>query len=168
MPGVIVGMSIAAANVHPAYHLRQRLDADDLRRLQEPCVVFEHNWLDDDGEQCWAYTVGGLIDGRPVGDFQGGATVGGEVIIVHADDRGQADAIAALGLHDTINALDAEADAYIDAEAAKARLAAVGPLVRLEKATAAPADRSDEFEADTAAIRKLRGDDIALTVGGVQ
>lgn len=159
---------IEAANTHPAYHLRARMAAEDLRRLVDPCVIFEHSWIDSDGEKCWAYTVGGLIDGKPVGDIQGGSTVGGEVIIVHADDRGQADAIAALGLHDTINALDTEAGAYIDAEAAKARLAAVGPLVRLEKATAAPADRSDEFERDTAAIRKLRGDDISLTVGGVQ
>lgn len=159
-------MSIAAANVAPAFELRQRLTAQDLRRLAEPCVIFEHAWDDSDGEHCWAYTVGGLLDGMAVGDMRGGATVGGEVIIVHADDRGAADAIASLGLMDTIAALDNEGAAYVEAEAAKARLAAVGPVRRLDLATAAPADMSDQFVADAAAVRKLRGDDIVLTVGG--
>ena len=161
-------MSIAAANIHPAYYLRQKLAAEDLRRLVEPCVIFEHQWLDDDGEKCWAYTIGGLLNGKAVGDMQGGATVGGEVIIVHADSRGEADAIASLGLMDTINALDSEGAAYVEAQAAKARLAEVGPVRRLELATAAPADMSDQFVEDSQAIRKLRGDDIVLTVGGVE
>ena len=159
-------MSIAAANTAPAFWLRQKLAADDLRRLVEPCVIFEHEWFDSDGEHCWAYTVGGVLDGLPVGDHQGGCTVGGEVIIVHADDRGAADAIASLGLMDTINALDGETAAVIEAAAARARLDAVGPVRRLDLATASPADTSDEFVADAAAIRKLRGDDILLTVGG--
>lgn len=161
-----MALMIAAANVHPAYWLRQKLAADDLRRLTDPCVIFEHQWLDDDGEKCWGYTVGGMLDGRPVGDHQGGATVGGELMIVHADARSEADAIAALGLMDTISALDAEKGAHLDALAAQARLDAAGPLVRLAKATAADADKSDEFERDAAAIRQLRGDDIVLTVGG--
>lgn len=159
-------MSIAAANVQPAFHLRQKLAAQDLRRIQDPAVIFEHHWLDSDGEKCWAYTVGGRLDGAWIGDHQGGATVGGEVIIVHADDRGAADAIASLGLMDTINALDGEEAAHLDALAAKARLESVGPVRRIELATAAPADKSDAFEADAAAIRRLRGDDILLTVGG--
>jgi hypothetical protein len=165
MPGVMARM-IATANVHPAYWLRQKLAADDLRRLTDACVIFEHQWLDDEGEKCWGYTVGGRLDGQVVGDHQGGATVGGELMIVHADSRGEADAIASLGLMDTINALDAEEGAHLDALAAKARLDAAGPLVRLAKATAAPADKSDEFERDAAAIQPLRGDDILLTVGG--
>ena len=160
-------MSISAADCHPAYHLRQRIGADDLRRLVEPCVVFEHEWLDDDGAKCWAYTVGGLLDGQAISDMQGGATVGGELIIVHAEDRQEADAIASLGLLDSIQALDDEQGAYIEAEAAKARLASVGPVRRLDLAAAAPADRSDEFVRDAQAIERLRGDDIVLTVGGV-
>lgn len=158
---------IAAANVHPAYWLRQRLTPEELRRIVDPCVILEHQWLDDDGEKCWGYTVGGRLDGQIVGDHQGGATVGGELMIVHADNRGEADAIASLGLMDTINALDAEEGAHLDALAAKARLDAAGPLVRLAKATASNADKSDEFERDAAAIVPLRGDDIVLTVGGV-
>jgi len=160
-------MSIAAANVAPAFEFRQRLTAQDLRRLVEPCVIFEHDWFDTDGERCWSYTVGGMLDGKAVGDMRGGATVGGEVIIVHADDRGAADAIASLGLMDTITALDGEQAVYIEAEAAKARLESVGPVRRLDLSTAAPADTSDEFVRDAAAIRKLRGDDIVLTVGGL-
>lgn len=162
------GMSIAAANTAPAFHLRQKLGAQDLRRLIDPCVIFEHAWLDSDGEQCWAYTVGGILDGQPVGDHQGGCTVGGEVIIVHADERGEADAIASLGLMDTISALDGEEAAHLDALAAKARLESVGAVRRMDLATAAPADKSDQFEADAAAVRALRGDDILLTVGGVE
>lgn len=161
-------MSIQAADCHPAYHLRRRITAADLPRLDSPCVVFEHQWLDSDGVRCWAYTVGGLIDGQPVGDHQGGATVGGEVIVVHADSRAEADAIAVMGLQDSIEAAAGEAAAYIEAEAAKARLASVGPVRRMELAAAAPADRSDEFAKDAQAVERLRGDDIVLTVGGVQ
>jgi hypothetical protein len=159
-------MSIAAADTAPAFHLRRKLAAEDLRHLADPCVIFEHEWFDSDGERCFAYTVGGMLDGQPLGDFRGGCTVGGEVIIVHADDRGAADAMASLGLMDTINALDSAEAAHLDALAAKARLEAVGPVRRMELATAKPADTSDQFVADAAAIRPLRGDDIVLTVGG--
>ena len=158
---------IQAADVHPDFLKFPRIDAADLRRVQEPCVIFQYHWLDSDGAKCWAYSVGGFLDGKPLGGFQGGVTIGGDVMIVHADTRGEADAIAAMGLQDTISALDAEEGAYIDAHAALARLNEVSPIRRMELATASPANRSDEFQEDTAAIRKLRGDDIVLTAGGV-
>jgi len=158
---------IEAANVHPNYLLRQKLVAEDLRKLQEPCVIFEHEWTDTDGERCFAYTVGGWLNGRPVGGIEGGATVGGEVIVIHATNRQEADYIASLGLQDTIRSLDGEEAAYIEANAALARLGSVGAVRRLELSTAKPADMSDEFVKDQAQITKLRGDDIVLTVGGV-
>lgn len=159
---------IEAANVHPDYLKRPSITAEDLRRVQEPCVIFEHEWRDDDGERCFAYTVGGWLDGKMLGGMQGGVTVGGEVIVVHADSRQEADAIASVGLIDSVSALDGEEAAYVEAHAALARLQAAGPAVRIDKATAAPCDKSDEFERDAALIRPLRGDDIVLTVGGVE
>lgn len=158
-------MTIAAATVFPDFFAREKIDAQDLVRLEGPCVVFEHHWRDADGEPCWAYTVGGLLNGVPIGGLQGGATIGGDVMIVHANTRSDADYLAGIGLQETIAALRAEADAYIDAEAAKARLATVSPVRRLELATADAADMSDEFVRDSEAIRKLRGDDITLTTG---
>lgn len=160
MPGML-----AAADLAPNFLDRPRIDASDLRRVQEPCVVLEHEWLDSDRERCFAFTVGGWLDGRPLGDMRGGCTVGGDVVIVHAQSAAEAKFIAALGLQDTINALHAEDAAYIEANAALARLQAVGPVRRQELATAPAADKSDEFEADAERIRPLRGDDILLTTG---
>jgi hypothetical protein len=157
---------IEAATVHPHYGARQRITADDLRRVSEPCVIFEHAWLDSDNAKCWAYTVGGWLDGKPLGGLQGGVTIGGDVLIVHADSRTEADAVAALILRDTIDSLDNEEDAFIEAHAALARLSSVGAKERMDMASATPANTSDAFVADTQAIRKLRGDDILLTTGG--
>lgn len=157
---------IEAATVHPNYGARQRITADDLRRVSEPCVIFEHGWLDSDNARCWAYTVGGWLDGRPLGGLQGGVTIGGDVLIVHADSRVEADGMAALILRDTIDSLDNEEDAYQEAHAALARLSTIGAHERMSLASAAPADTSDAFVADTQAIRRLRGDDILLTTGG--
>lgn len=159
---------IEAANVHPDFLKFPKITADDLRRVQEPCVIFQHHWLDDEREKCWAYTVGGWLDGAMLGGMQGGVTIGGDVMIVHAETRGEADSLAAMGLQDTLSALNAEEGSYIDAQAALARLSEVSPVRRMELATAALADKSDEFHEDTAAIRKLRGDDIVLTTGGVE
>ena len=151
--------------VRPSFLGRPSITAEQLRHVSEPAVVCEAQWLDDDGERCWAYTVGGWLDGAPLGDMRGGVTIGGEVMIVHADTQGEADALAALGLQDTIDALHAEEGRYQEAAAALARMSEVSPTRRLELATAAPADRSDDFERDAALIRPLRGDDIALVVG---
>lgn len=158
-------MHIDAANVRPDFSSRESITPDQLRHVDSPCVIFEALWLDDDGEKCWAYTVGGMLDGKPLG-LMGGVLVGEQAIIVHAETRELADAIASDGLLTTLSALDDEENDFIEANAALARLAAVGPTRRVELATAKPADKSDEFEADTAAIRKLRGDDVMLSAGG--
>jgi hypothetical protein len=168
MTGAITRMHIEAANVRPDFSSRPSIPAADLRHVEEPCVVFEAVWADDDGALCYAYTVGGWLNGGPLGGIGGGVLIGDEAIIVHAEDRDEADAIASAGLQTTIEALDAEEAAYIEANAALARLATVSPMRRMDLAAAAPADRSDEFEADATAIRKLRGDDIVMTVGGVE
>lgn len=155
-------MTIAAANTVPTFHHRQQLVADDLRRLQEPCVIFEHQGQDSDGVDYWLYTVGGWLDGQPLAD---GCTVKGEVILIHASSREEADVIAAHGLEDTINALNGEESAYQQAQAALARLSTIGAVDRMDLAKRTGADKSDAFEADAAAIRPLIGDDVILTVG---
>jgi hypothetical protein len=158
-------MSIAAADVLPAFHLRRSIAAEDLRRLQEPAVIFECERADSDGVPHYLYTVAGWLDGQNIATIQGGATVGGEVIVIHAQDRASADLIAGMGLQDTIDGLESEQVQRIDALAAQARLASVNPIRRLELATAP--EKNPEFVADSEAIRKLRGDDIVLAAGGV-
>lgn len=159
-------MSIAASNVVPSFHLRRKLVADDLRRLQEPAVIFEYASADSDGHPFFAYTVAGWLDGKNVATIEGGCTVGGEVILINASTRAEADDMAALGLDDTINALHTEAANYQKAIEAQARLSTVGALERMRLAQAAPADKSDQFVQDADAIRPLIGDDIVLTVNG--
>lgn len=156
---------IAASNVAPAFHHRQRLVAEDLRRLSDPCVIFEHQGVDSDGERFYVYTIGGWLDGRKLGDFQGGCTVAGEVILINAKSREDADAMASLGLGDTINALDSEEQLYQEASAAQARLASVGPIERLDQAMKPLPDMSDAFVDDVNKIRPLVGDDVLLTTG---
>lgn len=158
-------MSIAADNIVPAFHLRRSITAQELRRLQEPVVIFECERQDSDGATHYLYTVAGWLDGENVATMQGGATVGGDVIVIHADSREQADAMAGIGLQDTIDALNREEEATLDALAAQARLDSVNPVRRLELATAA--EKNPEFVADSEAIRRLRGDDILLAAGGV-
>lgn len=158
-------MSIAAANIAPDFTHRRRLVAEDLRHLQEPAVIFEHDGIDDDGERYFVYTVAGWLDGKNVASIQGGATVGGEVILINATNRADADAMACLGLNDTIDALHGEEALYQEAHAAQARLATVGIVDRLTLATAKPSDKSDAFVEDAAKIRILAGDDIILTTG---
>lgn len=160
-------MSIAAANVAPDFSWRRRLTVGELRRLDDPVVLFEHYGHDSDGEPFYVYTVAGWLDGANVATSQGGCTVGGDTIIIHADSREVADAMAAQGLGDTIRLLDQEDDNLVEAAASLARLETIGALDRMKLATAAPADKSDQFEHDAAAIRVLRGDDILLSAGGV-
>lgn len=162
-------MSIEAANTRPAFGHRPKITADQLRHVQEPCVIFEADFLDDDGERVYAYTVGGFLDGQPLGGLGGGVTIGGDVILIAgADNRTAADWMASAGLQDTIDGLRAEEADYIEAQAALARMSMVSAQTRIDKATAAPADKSDAFEADAAAIRKLRGDDVLLAGGSVE
>lgn len=158
-------MSIEAANVLPHFGFRRSLVAEDLRRLEEPAVIFEGTHTDGDGVTAYLYTVGGVLDGQRLAD---GCTVSGEVMLIHADSRADADAIACMGLHDTILALDAEEGAYQDAHAALARLQSVGPLELIDQATKPASDTSDAFVRDTTAIRPLIGDDIVLAAGRVE
>lgn len=157
-------MSLAADTVAPAFHLRRSIKAEDLRRLQEPAVIHEGKFHDSDGAPFHVYTVAGWLDGENIATIQGGATVGGETIVIPVDDRATADDIASMGLQDTIYALDREQEAHIDALAAQARLASVNPIRRLELATAP--ERNPEFVSDMQAIERLRGDDIVLAAGG--
>lgn len=159
-------MSIAAENTAPAFHTRRSITADDLRRLQEPAVIFEGERRDSDGEPYYTYTVAGWLDGQNIATMQGGATIGGDVIIIHARSRDDADLMAGLGLQDTIDALNSEDDRMLDALAAQARLASVSPVRRLELASAE--EKNPEFVADALAIRPLRGDDIVMAAGGVE
>lgn len=153
-------MSIAAANVAPNFLLRRVLHAQDLRRLDEPVVIFEHHGFDDDGAQYFVYSIGGCLDGQWL---QEGATVGGDVIVIHADNRDDADQMACLGLEDTINALDVEEGMIVEAQAALRRLSQVNALDRIDLATRT--DRNEDFEKDSESVRLLRGDDIVLTSG---
>lgn len=151
---------IYAADVTPDFSTRPRLTAEHLRHLAEPCVLYEYDRLDSDGNRHFVYTVGGYLQGIRLAD---GATVGGDVIVIHADDRAEADAMAVQGLADTINALDAEEDQYQEAHAALARLASVSPTERIDQALKPASDKSDAFVEDVKAVRPLIGDDIVMT-----
>lgn len=161
-------MSIAAANMAPNLLTRRSLVAEDLLRLQEPAVIFEWENRDTDGALYFVYTVAGWLNGHNVATIQGGATVGGQAIIVHADSREHADALAGLGLQDTIEGLRNEARHLKDAQAALARLQSVAPLERLDAAIKPASDKSDAFVNDVDAIRPLIGDDIVLSAGKVE
>lgn len=152
---------IAAANTQPNFLLRPRLVAEDLRRLDEPCVILEHIDRDPEGDT-YFYTVGGWLDGRRLPE---GHTVGGEVIKVLARDRDEADEIARYGLHDTILSLDSEEAHYQEAHAALARLSSVSPLERIDQASKPDSDKSDAFIEDVQKVRPLIGDDVILAAG---
>lgn len=158
-------MSIEAANVAPNFAFRRSLVAEDLRRLEDPAVIFEGTHVDGDGATAYLYTVGGWLDGVRLPE---GATVSGEVMLIHARDRGEADEIACMGLHDTILALDGEEAACQQAHAALARLNSVGAAEVLAQATKPASDTSDAFVRDTEAIRPLVGDDVVLAAGRVE
>lgn len=161
-------MSIAAANVAPSFGFRRSIHADDLKRLQDPAVIFEHEGTDSDGARFYLYTVAGWLDGQNIATHEGGATVGGDVIVIHADDRASADAMAGLGLQDTIDGLMRESDAIVDAAVALERLRSVGPIERINQATKPDSDKSDAFVEDATKARRLVGDDIVLAAGGVE
>lgn len=157
---------IEAANVRVDLAGRRSITADELKRLQEPACIFEYSAADEDGATHYVYTVAGWLEGRNIATVQGGCLVGGESIVVHAADRAHADFLACDGLQTTINALHTEADRYLDAQAALARLSTVSAVERLNLATKPNADKSDAFVDDVDAIRPLIGDDIILAAGG--
>ena len=158
-------MSIQAADVAPSFLHHADIKAADLPRISEPCVVLEHEGVDSDGATFFCFTVGGWLDGKPLGNEHGGCSVGGDVIVISGVgmDREEAKWIASNGLQDSINAMRGEQDRYIEAQVALAKLNSISPERRIDLAIAAPADKSDEFERDTALIRTLRGDDITLS-----
>lgn len=158
---------IEAANVAPNFATRRSILASDLKNLQEPAVIYEGMHLDDDGVPVFMYTVAGWLNGQNVATMQGGCTVGGDVILIHARDRAEADMIAGLGLQDTIDALNNEESHILDALAAQARIASLRPIERLNLATKPAAEKNPEFVEDASKLRQLAGDDIVLTVGGV-
>lgn len=159
---------IAAENVVPDFAHRRNITAADLKRLQEPAVIFEHEGRDSDGVLFYLYTVAGWLDGHNIATYQGGATVGGEVIVIHADSREDADLLAGMGLQDTIDALGSEDQRYLEALIARERLASVGPVERLGQATKPDSDKSDAFVEDVSKLRPLVGDDIVLAAGRVE
>lgn len=89
----------------PGLEGRLSIEISDLLRLDEPCVIFEADGRDSDGIPFYVYTVGGFLDGQPVGGGFG-VLVGGDAIIIHADSRRAADAMAADGLLATISAIE--------------------------------------------------------------
>lgn len=158
-------MTIAAANVLPNFGLRRKLDPKELMQLQEPACIFEGEHVDSDGFRVFLYTVGGWLNGENVATIQGGATVGGDVMMIEAENRQAADDMACRGLEDTLSALRNESTRELDALAARARLESVGGARRMELAIKPDADKSSEYEEDMAKIRPLVGDDIILTTG---
>jgi len=158
-------MSISAANVVPNLTLRRSITADELKRLEEPAVIREYHGFDSDGESYFVFTIAGFLDGQNIATMLGGCTVGGDAIVIHAETQVTADYMATLGLEDTINALNTEDEKIIDALAAQARLKTVGAVERLTLATKPDSEKSDQFEADTAKLVTLRGDDIVLASG---
>lgn len=156
-------MSLAEANTRPTFHLRRKLVADDLLRLDDPAVLFEHYGQDSDGVPFYLYTVAGVLDGERLMD---GCTVGGEVILINADTREEADAMACMGLQDTIDALGSEDGRMRQAVKAFHNMNMVSAMDRLEAALKPASDISDAFLRDRDAMRPLIGDDIVMTTGG--
>lgn len=159
-------MSIAAQTVAPNFGHRRSLKASELMDLQEPCVIFEYEGWDEEHQAYWVYTIGGWLHGEPLP--QGCTTAGDVIIISGMESRADADAVASLGLQDTIEMLHREAEAYRHAQGALDRLASVSKIDRLEAATRPNADKSDAFVNDVNAIRPLIGDDIVLAAGSVK
>lgn len=154
---------IPTSSLVPNFAYRRSITAQDLRRIDDVCVILEHHGYDSDGVDYYLFTVGGVLDGRTLTE---GVLVGGETMLVHADSPEAAKQLASDGLMTTLQALDGEAAQHRRAMEAQARLASVGALERIAQATKAPADRSDTFVADAHAVRPLIGDDIVLSGGG--
>jgi hypothetical protein len=89
--------------------------------------------------------------------------MGGEVILINADTREDADAMACMGLQDTIDALRARTTNRWTPPRRWVGLARSAHIGRMEAATKPASDMSDAFVRDQAAIRPLIGDDIVLS-----
>ena len=95
---------MSARVFYPALSDRQSITVDQLVRLDDPCVIFEGTHVDSDNVVGYIYTVGGYLNGAAVGGAFG-VLVGDDAIIVHAESRGAADAMASDGLLATIDAI---------------------------------------------------------------
>lgn len=97
-----------------AYEAHPDISLDDLRRLEDAVPIYEGFGQDTDGHQFFYYTVGGWLDGQNVAVADRlrkqalGATVEGDLIIVHAKTRKEADAMAADGILYTQHELQSE------------------------------------------------------------
>ena len=158
-------MSIAAQSLAPVFHHRKSLTAAELQRLDEACVIMEHSGLDTDFAPYWVYTIGGVLDGRPLPE---GCTTAGDVIIISGvASREEADDMASQGLLATQEALDEELRRYVEGQNALTRLNSVSPSERMAAALKPAEQKNEDFAADMAAIRPLIGDDILLAAGEV-
>jgi hypothetical protein len=84
---------------------------EDLLRVDNLAVICEADLIDDDGAPFSVYTLAGTLDGVPIERVDHGAkrifgaTVNGDLIVIHGKDRKERDAIAAEGVFDTIGML---------------------------------------------------------------
>jgi len=87
---------------------RRSISMEDAVRIEDPCVLYEGEKTDEEGQRVFIYTVGGWLDGRNIANQAGGCTVSGDVIIISAKDRREADVLAAEGFGDTIDMIRSE------------------------------------------------------------
>lgn len=96
------------------YEVHPDISLEDLCHLEDIVLICETSGHDDDGEYFYVYTVDGILNDSRIAVRDEirkqvyGATVGGDVMIVHSKDRKEADAIAQEALDDTIAMLKAE------------------------------------------------------------
>lgn len=87
---------------------RRSISMEDAIRLDDPCVLYEGEKIDEEGQRVFIYTVGGWLDGRNIATQAGGATIGGDVIVISEKSRSEADVLAAEGLGDTLEMIRSE------------------------------------------------------------
>lgn len=87
---------------------RRSISMEDAIRLDDPCVLYEGEKIDEEGQRVFIYTVGGWLDGRNIANQAGGCTVAGDVIVISAKDRREADVLAAEGFGDTLDMIRSE------------------------------------------------------------
>ena len=153
------------ATIVPSFANRRSINAQDLPRISDLCAVFEFEGLDEEGKRYYVYTVGGMLDGKMLGNQLGGVNVGQQQIFIHnAISREHANFLAWEGLQTSTNA-QAQADREHDAQLqAQARLASIGALERMRLAQSP--EKNEQFVKDADAIRPLIGDDILLAANG--
>lgn len=90
-----------------AYEAHPDITIDQLRRLEDPVPIFEGQAQDTDGHWFFYYTIGGRVDGEEVATLNHvtreamGALVEGDLIIIHAKRREEADEMAMDGIFHT-------------------------------------------------------------------